>query len=144
MKRFDSAKDSWLMFLLSGVVLVSFYIGASSLREDNGAFWASASASIAAGLLCLWIMSATYYQIEGEQLLVKSGPFKYRIKIADIVSLRDSRSIISSPALSFKRVRVEHKKGNLLISPKDRRAFVELLHGLNNAIDVSGAGSGFD
>jgi hypothetical protein len=58
-------------------------------------------------------------------LVVRSGPFKWCIPIADITSITPTSNPLSSPALSLDRLRIEYGRGHLLmISPRDKEQFV--------------------
>lgn len=75
----------------------------------------------------------TRYKLEGNQLSV------YWIKI-DIQSIRKvykTNNPISSPALSLDRIEIIYNKfDSILISPKDKKSFVEDLLKINPNIDV--------
>lgn len=78
------------------------------------------------------------YRIEGETLRVQCGPFPYpKMQIQEIVSVRKTRTILSSPALSLDRIAVTSVKGRILIiSPKQRVEFVKALLIINPNIKV--------
>lgn len=84
---------------------------------------------------CIW---GIRYSIDQEQLIIKGG-FFYKIKI-DIKAIRKiekSNSILSSPAASLDRIEIFYNKyDSLLISPKDRTAFIADLLEINPSIEV--------
>ena len=94
---------------------------------------------IVALFLCL-VLSLLYckYSIDDQSLRVQCGPFPYpKIQIQDIVSIRKTRSILSSPALSLDRSAVTSRKGRfLIISPKDRVAFIQAILAINPDVKV--------
>ena len=94
---------------------------------------------IVALFLCL-VLSLLYckYSIDGQSLRVQCGPFPYpKMQIQDIVSIRKTRSILSSPALSLDRIAVTSRKGRfLIISPKDRVAFIQAILAINPDVKV--------
>lgn len=63
-----------------------------------------------------------------DYLLVQAGILKERIKYEDIVSVEKSSDPLSAPAMSLKRVRIDHGKGFTLVSPKDRDDFISELN----------------
>ncbi len=83
-------------------------------------------------LFLLWLYLGTYYEFREGYLLCKSGPFFKRIKYDDIKSIKLVQNLLSSMALSSKRVEIkEHGKGYLLgttvISPINRQEFIDEL-----------------
>lgn len=89
--------------------------------------------------LCL-VLSMLYctYSVDGQSLRVQCGPFPYpKMKIQDIVSIRKTRSMWSAPALSLDRIAVTSRNGRILvISPKDRVAFIQAILAINPDIKV--------
>jgi hypothetical protein len=92
---------------------------------------------IAAGLIAsapitafiLWIYFGTYYEFREEYLYCKSGPFSEKIQYDRIKSVKISRNMLSSMALSSKRLEIrQHGKGYItgttLISPENRDDFL--------------------
>ena len=78
--------------------------------------------------LPVWLLVSTFYTIGDEELLIRSGPFNWTIKLADIRKIESSRSVLSSPALSLDRLKIEYEPGKvILVSPKDKEAFVKAL-----------------
>ncbi|MEE4244719.1 MAG: PH domain-containing protein [Kangiellaceae bacterium] len=76
----------------------------------------------------LWLVHATYYQIDETRLIVKSGPFKWIIKRSQITNIEASHNPISSPALSLDRLKIYYGNGQtLLISPSNKDQFLSAL-----------------
>jgi hypothetical protein len=74
----------------------------------------------------LWTFRSTRYLVTDREVIARSGPFRWRIEIAAIESIKPSRSPISSPALSIDRLEVRYGRGRkLLISPEDRVGFLD-------------------
>lgn len=75
------------------------------------------------------------------ELLVRSGPFRWRIAIDGIESIRPSRSPLSSPALSLDRLEITYGGGRrLLISPEDREGFLEAIVARSRHLHRAGLG----
>ncbi len=73
----------------------------------------------------LWLLFSTEYRVVKPALLVRSGPFRWTIPLAEISSVRESNSALSSPALSLKRLEVKYGGGkSILLSPADRDGFL--------------------
>lgn len=76
----------------------------------------------------VWLLSTTRYTIDEESLLVNSGPFRWRVPLAEINGVTPSRSVLSAPALSLNRLRVDYGNNRyLLLSPVNRDDFVRCL-----------------
>jgi hypothetical protein len=76
-------------------------------------------------VLPLWLLLGTRYQLMAERLLVRCGPFRWRILLAEIRAVTPIRSLLSGPALSLDRLRVDYGRWrSVLISPRDRHAFL--------------------
>jgi len=84
--------------------------------------WAAFATAVA------WLLRSTRYVIEEVRLLVRSGPFVWRIPYEAILAVLPSTSPLSAPALSRDRLEIRGK-GNrtLLISPRDREEFLGAL-----------------
>ncbi len=123
---FRSKIDAWLAITLivsAGIALAAAY--AMAMRVSGfGLLGACALAAIGAGLP-LWLLCSTKYSIQGQILLVRSGPFRWRIPLAHITRMVPTKSALSSPALSLDRLRIEYGPGKLiLLSPLDQERFV--------------------
>lgn len=88
--------------------------------------------------LLLWIYFGTYYELRDEYLYCRCGPLSEKIAYPKIKSVKLSRNMLSSMALSLDRIEVkQHGKGYLLgttyISPENREQFMsELIGRCNN------------
>jgi hypothetical protein len=79
--------------------------------------------------LVLWVIFSTYYEFQADLLLVRSGPFSWRIPLKDIFSVRESTSARSGPALSMDRLEIAYGNDRvMLISPGDKAGFLAQLH----------------
>ena len=77
----------------------------------------------------LWIYFGTYYEFREEYLYCRSGPFAEKIAYGKIKSVKFSQNLLSSMALSRKRIEIRpHGKGYIrgttYISPVNREAFM--------------------
>ncbi len=82
--------------------------------------------------LLLWIYFGTYYELRDEYLYCRCGPFSEKITYPKIKSVKLSRNMLSSMALSLDRIEVkQHGKGYVLgttyISPENREQFMNEL-----------------
>lgn len=125
---FKSAVDWWyyaLLALLLAALLVSV---APALLEGEVSLLRAALLAVAMLGVPLWLLFATAYRVADDTLSVQSGPFSWRIPLAEIESVSPSRSLLSSPALSLQRLEIRYSGGKrLLLSPEDRRGFLDAI-----------------
>jgi hypothetical protein len=80
-------------------------------------------------VIVIWVVSATWYEFDLVALIVRSGPFSWRIPYGDIQGIEESDSFRSGPALSLDRLAIVRRDGSvMLVSPKDKASFVAALH----------------
>jgi len=65
------------------------------------------------------------YRFVDNVLIVRSGLIKYRIPLAEVEKVEPSRNPLSAPAYSLDRLLIRYGKRSMLISPKERGAFLE-------------------
>jgi hypothetical protein len=92
-------------------------------------------------LLALFFIShlffSTKYMIIGDVLKIQSG-FIYRknFDINKITTILKTKTLISSPAASFDRIELKYGKyDSVVISPKEKTAFIEELIKVNPSIE---------
>ena len=79
-------------------------------------------------ILFPWILLTTDYTVYVDELVVRCGPFRFRIKRDSIQRITPSRSILSGPALSLDRLAIHYGAGRImLVSPQDRAGFYRAL-----------------
>jgi hypothetical protein len=123
---FPSRVDGWLAALLLagvGVALAGVLVAGSALP------WPIAIFTLALGcVLPVWLLVSTGYTLTDQQLVVKAGPFGWRVPIGEIRSVAPTRSALSSPALSLDRLRIEYGDSrSIMVSPRDRERFLNEL-----------------
>lgn len=125
--RYKSKIDNWLVVILVATMAVCMISAAPLLFTGSivHTFISIFILTFGSGLP-LSILLATWYDVDDHRILIRSGPFKWSIPIAEIKALTPSRSLISGPALSTDRVRIDYGKWNsVLVSPKDKAAFIQ-------------------
>lgn len=127
---FRSKIDLWLLVVL--IVPTAMPLAQAVNALQTGANWVPHV--LVFGLLCsgaLWLLLSTRYTVQPDELLVRSGPFHWRIRRDGITRLTPSRSLLSSPALSLDRLQIDydHGKRSILISPQDRSGFLQAMAG---------------
>lgn len=83
----------------------------------------------------LWFK--TGYEIIEQHLVIRSGPFKSTIPIADIKKLTPSKTLLAGPALSLDRIEIAYGLYDIaIVSPKDKAGFAEALRRHNETIEI--------
>ena len=124
---YRSKIDVWLIVVLAVAIVVSLLAALTVLSVRSPAAWSVAAftAIIGAGLP-LWLLLSTHYTLGHGQLVVRSGPFKWRIPVAEITSITPTSNLLSSPALSLDRLRIDYGVGkSVMISPRNKEKFVK-------------------
>lgn len=129
-KRFKSKVDRWLQLLLIVVILAD--IGAIGMiiatEKDALAATIAILLCLLAIVLVVWILLATHYTVDRDLLVVRCGPFWFNVPLASIESVRSSRSLLSSPALSLDRLLIRcGKRRRILVSPDDKAGFLKAI-----------------
>ena len=131
---FRSKIDLWLFLVLAAAAAVPLLQTLAALR--NGENWLPHL--LIFGLLggfISWLLLSTKYTVDRDTLLVQSGPFRWRISRNEITGIVPSKSILSSPALSLDRLRIDYAHGrhSILISPRDKDGFLKAIAVTANA-----------
>lgn len=85
------------------------------------------------------LLLTIHYIIEGQNLQIKSGfLFRQNIAIRDIRKIRSIRDYSSAPAASSDRLMLTYNKyDSVLVSPREKAAFITALLEINPGIDAS-------
>lgn len=131
--KFNSAVDGWYYGIIVFVVMVMagtwMTLPSSTDPASSSIFFASAIIAIG---FPLWMLFSTYYLIRGSELVIRSGPFRWKVDISTIQSIKPTRSLLSSPALSLDRLEIKHGPGKVvLVSPAHREKFIEAISSAN-------------
>ncbi len=126
--RVNSKIDLWVAIILWGGILIM----AGTVTSLHGQTIISYAIGLPLIALLLWIYFGTYYELRDEYLYCRCGPFTEKIPYPKIKSVKLSRNMLSSMALSLDRIEIkQHGKGYLLgttyISPENREQFMNEL-----------------
>ena len=129
---YPSKRDPWLVFVAWMSSLLSIGAGLSSRFASRAGSRSSlfiVSLCLGAPAFMLWSFYGTSYTLHADQLRIRSGPFRFLVPLSNITSVTPSRDPRSSPACSLDRLEVRYRGGRsrILISPKDKAAFLEAL-----------------
>lgn len=86
----------------------------------------------------VYLLISIKYIVENTTLIIKCGfIYKIKIDIFDIRIIEETRNPISSPAASLDRLEIYYGKfDSVIISPKDKHAFIDELTRINSNIEV--------
>ena len=130
-KWFSSKVDWWL-----GILLVVPPLGA--LAALGTALANSDPSGIVIGAIVCLFVAALYgllvlpirYGIGSEELIIRFGVVRQRVRFAAIEEVAPTRNPLSSPALSLDRLAIRTGPGLMrmtMISPEDQDAFLKML-----------------
>ncbi len=126
---YRSRVDLFLMapLALVGVVMTASVVAAAIDEGPLRAMQAGAVALAVVGLIA-WLVLGTHYLLQDGDLLIRSGPMRWRIPLDSIVSIEPARGFMrvrSAPALSMQRLAIVYGGGRtVLVSPADRDRFL--------------------
>lgn len=129
-RTYPSKIDLWLVGVLV-VAMTAAFAGVAAAGFENGVLRAAQGGFILLGVagFIAWIWLSTNYTLDGPELIVRSGPFSWRIPLAEIDAVEKPTGFVrsgSSPALSMDRLLVRYGKGKkLMISPAEKQAFLK-------------------
>ena len=123
---FRSKIDLWLLIVL--VAAAAFPLTQAMAALRHGSSWIPHVLIFGLlGGLFFWLLLSTRYTVNQDTVVVQCGPFRWRIPKNEITQIVPSKSILSSPALSLDRLRIDYAGGrkSILISPKDKDGFLK-------------------
>ena len=128
--RFSSQIDGWLMALLlipaaACAHAIVFYASGQGMGR-----WLAMGMllGLPGVVLPLWLLTGTTYELTDEELRVRCGPFRWCVPLREVHAVVPSRSLLSEPAFSLDRLRIDYGRARLLlISPMDRQRFLSEL-----------------
>lgn len=132
-RRYPSKIDAWLAAIMVFAVLAMLSAPVLAWLETHNLRTLLVGLVVlpAAGLV-IWIWLSTHYTLDGRELIVRSGPFRWRIDVDSITRVAPTRgagvrirSSRSSPALSIDRLEITYAGGRqLTVSPAEKDAFL--------------------
>ncbi|CAN7412975.1 MAG: PH domain-containing protein [Acidovorax sp.] len=138
---FVSKVDAWI----SGIAVAAGFTCLSIAAPMVLFSTSSAERAVLAGVvlvtlvLPIWLLLDTNYTVTGEELRIRSGPFRWSIALSEVRAVSPSRSWLSSPALSLDRIRVQYGVArSVLVSPREKQRFVDCLRERCPAAHITG------
>jgi hypothetical protein len=134
--KFRSKIDAWVIATMVPAMAVSLFAAYSTVASGAGpGIFGAAMLLVIGVVLPLWILSSTCYLVHDENLLIRSGPFRWNIPLSDIMRVVPTSSALSGPALSLDRLLIEYCAGKtVLVSPRDRAAFMRAIGKAESAV----------
>jgi len=94
-------------------------------------------------LLTIWFIHSsfynTYYTInpDKDSLIIRASfLINQTISIQNIIKIKKTNSMLSAPAASMDRIEIRYQHGTVVISPEERRMFIDHLLKINPNIEV--------
>lgn len=138
---FVSKVDAWISCIAVAAGFTCLSIAAPMVLFSSS----KAEMAVLAGIVLLtlvlpiWLLLDTNYTVTGEELRIRSGPFRWRIALSEVREVSPSRSWLSSPALSLDRIRVQYSTArSVLVSPREKQRFVDCLRERCPAAHITG------
>ena len=134
--RFNSKVDGWLIpvFVIAIAGMLAAFV---AVLVDDTPLWLQVVVTVSTVLFCALlfaVLKGTYYVVADGVLRVVSGPFRWSIRISDIVDIEPTRNPLSSPALSLDRLKITYgKRRYVLVSPADKDGFVRAIESEQSA-----------
>jgi hypothetical protein len=128
-ERFKTKRDFWYGLLIL-FALASASAAAFMVPDEERLVVILLLLPVWAFLVSLWFF--TWYELREDHLYARSGPFVERIPYDRIKSIKESRNLWSSMAMSRDRIEIrQHDKGfvtgTTYISPNDKQRFMDML-----------------
>ena len=129
MHVFKSKIDNWVLVCLLLSVSACLMGASVPLTVGGIANYVFAAIILIAGAgFPIWIYVSTRYIVSGDDLKIISGPFTWNIPIQSIISLQETQTAATSPALSFDRLEITYGEDKVIIvSPVDKEKFIQKL-----------------
>lgn len=129
-KKFKSKVDSWIAVLIVALVLMDLVFIVTLAMQPG-----SPAGKTGAILVCIAVMALiaslalrTHYTVDRNDLRIVSGPFRWTVPIDQITSVTPTRTLLSSPAMSLDRLRIEYGKFRpMIVSPDDKDGFLKAI-----------------
>ena len=145
--RYRSKKDAWLIaiiavaFLITLISLILTLITPGALQQGG---WVSVVVVVVVWAFVASLIWPLYYEITPSDLIVRSGLLHWNIPLSSIQQVHPSHNMLTSPALSLDRLRIEYLQNGktrfMLISPKDKTGFLRDLAQNSAELVVRGDG----
>ena len=137
-KIYKSKVAKWYIWFC--IIMTIAFIGSIYLCYEST--WVLLIDTLLMGICIIMIYDMllhTDYTINGEKLHIRCGMlFRLDLPISKITEIAHKSTILSSPALSAKRIGLKYGRTNwVYVSPKNQEDFISSLKSINPEIKVS-------
>ena len=127
--RFKARVDGWFMMLLISPLIILILIPYLIEGYISVALWI---VFLSTAAMVVWLIFGSVYILKEDHLLIQILFIRQRINYVDIESIKLTRNILSSMALSLDRIEIKTSTKSFFrkttyISPKNRNHFYTLL-----------------
>jgi hypothetical protein len=130
-KVYYSKRDAWITFILWAIITFGTVSAVVVTFSFTSILRLLTLEVLFLGLVafCLSILRSTYYTLTSDSLRVRSGPFRWTIRLDTIDEIIPARNLYSSAALSLDRLHVRQRgsRSSTYISPEDKELFLQEL-----------------
>jgi hypothetical protein len=116
--RFRSKVDTWLI----AVALIPMAIVIVLVPMSEPMILSLIPAAVT--VLVVWILFSTWYEITPDTLIARSAFLRWTVPLDSITAMHETRNPLSAPAASLDRIAIHHHGGLLLVSPREKAAFM--------------------
>ncbi|HEX6324057.1 MAG TPA: PH domain-containing protein [Vicinamibacterales bacterium] len=126
---FPSKRDAWFVVVIWTAAAACMIAAALLLWAGAGGMLDAVPAVLlaATAAFLLWVLYGTRYTFADGELDARCGPFRFRVPLGDVVSAEPTREPLSGPACSLDRLLIRYGSRRILVSPDDRRGFLDAL-----------------
>lgn len=125
---YRSKRDWWLVLLL-WTSAIGMGVAAAAVWTEPGPVGRRIGLAALLALFAvfaLWVLYSTRYSFERDALVVRSGPFRWRVRLDSIEEVVPTRNPLSSPACSLDRLRIRYagSRIGIMVSPESKGSFL--------------------
>ncbi len=127
---FTSKVDAWLIAIgpFGGIAAAAVALPLAFQSRATLDLTVLAAVVALTMILPAWLLLDTNYTLTVDELLIRSGPFRWRIALSEVREVFPTRSWLSSPALSLDRLHIGYGAGrSILVSPREKQRFIDSL-----------------
>ncbi len=127
----------WIVLVLAGAMIGMFIPFFLVSPADWSVIWIDLILALLTLWLILDLLLCTRYTIDGTTLKIRCSIVRESCHIGSISEIKESRTWLSSPALSLDRIQIKYGKyGTIVISPLEKEKFIAELCAINPNIKV--------
>ena len=127
---YKSKVDLFLAIIIIMMIVLGLFfagLGIWKIATNAPGYGWSLGTGIFTLLLIISMVWPVYYVLENDRLIIRFGWFRSKINYEIISGIKPSSNLLSSPALSVDKIRINYKGkvGFVLISPNNKEEFMK-------------------